>query len=65
MFLFKIYQIKNSAKQTCSQLLDSFAIKGGIFLKKMFNSLCLIVENLRIEICGFANNKICGFAICG
>ena len=42
------YQIKNSAKQTCRWLLDSFAIKGGNFFKKMFNSLCLIVENLRI-----------------
>jgi hypothetical protein len=41
-------QIKNSAKKTCSWLLDSFAIKGGNFFKKMFNSLCLIVENLRI-----------------
>ncbi len=27
------YQIKNSAKRTYSWLLDSFAIKGGIFLK--------------------------------
>ncbi len=42
------YQKKNSAKQTCSSLLDSFAIKGGNFFKKMFNSLCFIVENLRI-----------------
>ncbi len=33
------YQIKKSAKQTCSWLLDSFAIKGGNFFKKMFNSL--------------------------
>ncbi len=41
------YQIKNSVKQTCSWPLDSFAIKGGIFFKKMFNYLCLIVENLR------------------
>ncbi len=42
------YQIKNSAKQTCSWLLDSFAIKGGNFFKKMSNSLCLIVKNLQI-----------------
>ncbi len=40
------YQIKNSAKQTCSWTLDSFAIKGGNFFKKMFNSLCRI-SNLR------------------
>ncbi len=42
------YQIQNSAKQTCSWLLDSFAIKGGNFFKKMFNSLCRIC-NLRTD----------------
>ncbi len=42
------YQIKISVKQTCSWLLDSFALKGGNFLKEMFNSLYLMLENLRI-----------------
>ncbi len=66
--------MKNSAKQTCIWLLDSFAIKGGNFFKKMFNSLCLMVENfwicnLRIgSPTKFANlqfadqsKEICGF----
>ncbi len=43
----KFYQIKNSAKQTCCQLSYNFAIKRGNFFKKMFNSLCLIAENLQ------------------
>jgi hypothetical protein len=43
-----LYQIKNSAKQTCRWLLDSFAIKGGNSSKKMLNSLCLMVKNLRV-----------------
>ncbi len=47
-FNSNFYHIKNSAKQTSSWLLDSFAIKGGNFKKKIFNSLCLIVENLWI-----------------
>ncbi len=42
------YQTKNSAKHTCRWLLDSFAIKGGIFFKRIINSLCLIRENLWI-----------------
>ncbi len=45
------YQIKNSAKQTCNQLLDSFAIKGGN-LKKRLSVLWL--KTCRFEICGFA-----------
>jgi hypothetical protein len=30
------YKIKNSAKQTCSRFLDSFAMKGGNFCKRCF-----------------------------
>ncbi len=56
------YQIKNSAKQTCSWLLDSYAIKGGNFLKRMFNSLSLMVKNL--QFAAWLTNNICGFAIC-
>ncbi len=48
------YQIKNSGKQTCRWLLDSFAIKGGNFLKR-----CLILSVLWWKIFGFA---ICGLA---
>jgi hypothetical protein len=48
------YQMKNSAKQTCSWLLDSFAIKGGNLKKR-----CLILSVLWWKICGFA---ICGLA---
>ncbi len=44
------YLLKNSAKQTCSRLLDSFAVKWGNFLKKMFHSLCFMVENFWICI---------------
>jgi hypothetical protein len=40
-----LYQIKNSANQTCNQLLDSFAIKAGNLKKE---TLCLMVENLQI-----------------
>jgi hypothetical protein len=43
-----LYQIKNSAKQTCRLLLNSFAIKGGNSSKKMPTSLCLMVKNLRV-----------------
>ena len=46
------YQIKNSAKRTYSRLLDSFAIKGGIFLKR-----CLILSVLWWKICRLT---ICG-----
>ncbi len=46
------YLIKNSAKQTCSWLLDSFAIKGGNFVKR-----CLILSVLKWKICRFA---VCG-----
>ncbi len=56
------YQIKNSAKQTCSWLLDSFAKKGGNFFKKMFNSLCLIVKNLRI--CNLRTGSPTNLRIC-
>ena len=60
------YQIKNSAKHTYSRLLDSFATKGGNFFKKMFNSLCLMVENLQIfNLRTISPTKFCGFAICG
>ncbi len=62
------YQMKNSAKQTCSWLLDSFVIKGGNFFKKMFNYLCLMVENLRIcnlRICNLRIGSPTKFAICG
>ena len=48
------YQIKNSAKQTSRQLLDSFAIKGGNFLKR-----CSILSVFWWKICRFA---ICGLA---
>ncbi len=61
------YQIKNSAKQTSSWLLDSFAIKEGNFFKKMFNSLCLIVKNLRIcylRTGSPTNLRICILRIC-
>ncbi len=53
------YQIKKTAKQTCNQLLDSFAIKGGNFKKRLS---VLWWKTCRLEICSFA---ICGFAICG
>ncbi len=53
------YHIKNTAKQTCNQLLDSFAIKGGNLKKRLS---VLWWKTCRFEICGFA---ICGFAICG
>jgi hypothetical protein len=43
------YQIKNSAKQTSRQLLDSFVLKGGNFLER-----CLILSVLWWKICGFA-----------
>jgi hypothetical protein len=48
------YQIKNSAKQTSSWLLDGFAIKGMNFLKR-----CAILSVFWWKICGFA---ICGLA---
>ncbi len=47
------YQIKNSAKQTSRQLLDSFAIKGGNFLE-----ICLILSVLWWKIW----KKFCGLA---
>ncbi len=54
------YQIKDSAKQTCIYFL--------IVLKRMFNSLCLMVENLRIcNLWTGSATKIADlqFAICG
>jgi hypothetical protein len=56
------YQIKNSAEQTSRQLLDSFCYKGREFFKKMFNSLCLMVENL--QICNLLTGSLTKFAIC-
>jgi hypothetical protein len=50
MFYFEfLLTKKKSAKQTCSRLLGSFAIKGGIF-KEMFHPLYVPWW----EICGFA-----------
>ncbi len=75
------YQTKNFAKQTCSCFLDSFAIKGGDFLKR-----CLILSVLQIcnwrtgsrtkfgdlqfadqskEICGFPYLKNLRICDCG
>jgi hypothetical protein len=51
------FQIKNSAKQTCSWLLDSFAIKEGNFFLNMFNSLWKIC---RFAICGLAHQQNLG-----
>ncbi len=42
------FYIKNSAKKTCSSLLDSSAIEGGNFKK------CLILSVFWWKICGFA-----------
>ncbi len=56
------YQIKISAKQTCSWLLDSFAIKGGNFFKKILSYGGKFAD---WQFADWLTNKICGFAICG
>jgi hypothetical protein len=65
------YQVKNSAKQACSQVLDSFAIKGGNLKRDVKFSLSyggkfedLQFADLQFEDLQFADQpkEICGIA---